>query len=154
MASANEIPPGGEGKIDVHVTSGRSSRKIRQIVRVITNDPKNPGIKLTVTASVQADLEAVPNLLLQFEGKQPATARLTLKNNTNAPVELSEITSSNKQVKVSVSSMTIPPNGEVVLNGELLSDLPVGVIEGWVEIKSNLKSNPVIRLQLWRSPQQ
>ena len=151
MASANEIPPGGEGKIDVHVSTGRSSRKIRQIVRVITNDPKNQEVRLTVTANVQAGLE-VPSLL-RFEGEEPATAQVTLKNNTNAPVELSAITSSNKQVKVSVSSMTIPANGEVVLIGELLSDFPAGVIEGWIEIKSNLKSNPVIRLQMWRSIQ-
>jgi hypothetical protein len=68
-------------------------------------------------------------------------------------VELSAITSSNKQIKVSVSAMTIPANGEIVLIGELLSDFPAGVIEGWVEIKSNLKSRPVIRLQLWRSIQ-
>jgi hypothetical protein len=150
LASANEIPPGGEGKINVHVSTGRSSRKIRQIVRVITNDPKNPEVRLTVTADVQADLEVFPRDLLQFEGKEPAKARVVLKNNTNAPVELSAITSSNKQIKVSVSSMTIPANGEIVLIGELLSDFPAGVIEGWVEIKSNLKSRSVIRLQLWR----
>ena len=72
MASANEIPPGGEGKIDVHVSTGRSSRKIRQIVRVITNDPKNQEVRLTVTADVQADLD-VPRVL-QFAGKEPAAA--------------------------------------------------------------------------------
>lgn len=153
MASANEIPPGGGGKLDIHVATGRSSQTIRQIVRVITNDPKNPEVRLTVTANIQADLDVFPKLLLQFEGEQPATARVTLKNNTNVPVELSAITSSNKQVKVSVSALTIPANGEVVLIGELLSDFPAGVIKGWVEIKSNLKSNPVIRLQLWRSIQ-
>ena len=147
MASANEIPPGGEGKINVHVSTGRSSRKIRQIVRVITNDPKNQEVRLTVTADVQADLD-VPRVL-QFAGKEPAPARATLKNNTNAPVELSAIISSNAPVKVSVSSMTIPANGEVVLTAELLPGVPAGVLDGWIEIKSNLKSMPNIRIRVW-----
>jgi hypothetical protein len=147
LASANEIPPGGEGKIDVHVSTGNSSRKIRQIVRVITNDPKIQEVRLTVTADVQADLD-VPRIL-QFAGKEPATVQATLKNNTNTPVELSAITSSNDLVKVSVSSMTIPANGEVVLSVELLPNFPAGVLDGWIEIKSNLKSMPNVRIRVW-----
>ena len=148
MASANEIPPGGEGKIDVHVSTGKSSRKIRQVVRAITNDPKNPEVRLTVTANVQADLEVTPNLL-RFDGKETGPARVTLKNTTNAPVQLSEISCSNEHVKVSVSSMTIPANGEVVLTGELLPDVPAGVLNGWVKMKSNLKSMPIVQIRVW-----
>lgn len=147
MASANEIPPGGEGKINVHVSTGSSSRKIHQIVRVITNDPKNQEVRLTVTADVQADLD-VPRVL-QFAGKEPAPAQATLKNNTNAPVELRAITSFNDLVKVSVSSMTIPANGEVVLTVELLPSFPAGALDGWIEIKSNLKSMPNVRIRVW-----
>jgi len=148
LASADEIPPGGEGKIDVHVSTGRSTRQIRQIVRVITNDPQNPKARLIVTVAVQADLEVVPNLL-KFDAEQPNAAQVTLKNTTNAPVQLSEIISSNEHVKVSISSMTIPANGEVVLIGELLPNVPVGILKGWIKMKSNLKSMPIVEIRVW-----
>jgi hypothetical protein len=147
LASANEIPAGGEGKITVTVQAGSRNQKIRQVVNVQTNDPEHPAIQLTVIANVLVDLEVIPNIL-RFADNQ-STAQVTLKNYSNVPVKLSEINSSNEYVKVSVSSMTIPATGEVVLTGEVLPEVPTGILQGWVKIKTDLKSMPILEIRIW-----
>jgi hypothetical protein len=147
LASANEIPPGGEGKITVTIKSGTRKQPIRQVVNVQSNDAEHPTIQLTVTANVLVDIEVVPaNLLF---GEKQTTAQVKLKNYTNVPIELSELNSTNADVKVSLSAQTIPADGEVVLTGELLPNVPTGVVEGWVKLKSNLKAMPVIEIRVW-----
>ena len=146
MVSANEIPAGGEGKITVTVQVGSRRRQIRQIVNVQTNAPEHPTTKLIVTGNVLVDLEVIPSLL-RLEVNQ--SSRIVLKNYLKVPVQLRNITSSNKYVKVSVSSMTIPANGEVILTGELLSDVPAGVVDSWIKIETNLKSIPIIQIRAW-----
>lgn len=115
-----------------------------------TNDPEHPITQLIVTANVVVDVEAIPSLF-RFAGEQ-FTAQVTLKNYTNTSVELSEIHSA-RYVKVSVSSMTIPAKDEIVVTAELLPDkIPEsfkGMIRGLIEIKSNLKSMPIIRIPVW-----
>jgi hypothetical protein len=147
LASANEIPAGGEGKITVTVKAGARKRKIRQVVTVRTNDPAQPETKLSVTANVLADLDVIPNLLKFIEGQ--STSQVILKNYLNVPVQLREITSSNAYVEVSVSSMTIPAQGEAILTAELLPDAPEGLLSGWVKIQSNLKTMPIFQIRLW-----
>lgn len=52
MASAKEIPPGGEGKIAVTFkTKGRHGKQTKGIT-VKTNDPDAPAVRLTVSADI------------------------------------------------------------------------------------------------------
>ena len=52
MASAKEIPPGGEGKIDVTFkTKGKQGKQTKKVT-VTTNDPDNPTVYLTVSAEI------------------------------------------------------------------------------------------------------
>lgn len=147
MASANEIPAGGEGKITVTVQAGSAKRQLRQVVNVQSNDPQHAASELIVTANVVVDLEAVPNLL-KFE-KEQTTAQTTLKNYSDAPVEVTTIISSNEYVKASLSAMTIPAKGEAVITAELLPGAPNGALNGAVEIQTNLKTMPTLQIPVW-----
>ena len=129
------------------IKSGTRKQPIRQVVNVQSNDAEHPTIQLTVTANVLVDIEVVPANLL-FTEKQ-TTAQVKLKNYTDVPIELGELNSTNTDVKVSLSALTIPANGEVVLTGELLPNVPAGLVEGWVKLKSNLKAMPVIEIRVW-----
>lgn len=58
-SSTREIPPGGEGKITVKVsTSGYGEKSIRKSVRIQTNDPEHPYLSVVITGFVDtfADL--------------------------------------------------------------------------------------------------
>jgi len=49
-----QIPPGGEGKITLKAdTTGYGGKKLEKIITVITNDPLNASISLTITGAVE-----------------------------------------------------------------------------------------------------
>ena len=148
MLSGDEIPPGGEGKIGVTVRSGYRRIQIRQAVKVRTNDPANGTITLLVTANVLVDLEAEPNLL-RFDPRQSDRASLVIKNYTSSPVQLSNVHSSSQYVDMSVSAMTVPPQGEVTVTGKLLENTPKGVLSGWLKIRTDLPSVPMLQIRIW-----
>lgn len=148
MLSGNEIPPGGEGKVQVTVRSGYRKQQLRQTVNVRTNVPQNGSITLLVTANVLVDLEAEPNLL-RFDPRQSDRAALVIKNYTDTPVQLSNVHSSSQYVDISVSAMTIPPKQEVTVTGKLLEDTPKGVLSGWLKIQTDLKTIPMLQIRIW-----
>jgi hypothetical protein len=151
LVSANEIPAGGEGRITVTVNSGSHSGPIRQTVRATTNIPGQEEVVLTITAQIVVDLEALPNLI-QFVDNQ-TTRQIMLKSHIDTPIEISKLVSPSDNVKLSVSAMTIPAQGEVTLTAELPPDLPVGVFSEWIEVHSNLQSQPVMQIRLWANIQ-
>ena len=148
MLSGNEIPPGGEGKIAVTVRSGYRRRQLYQKVNVQTNDPTNASIELIVNANVMVALEVIPNLL-RFERNQSDDASVKIKNYSDNLVQLSDIHSSNEYVNISVSSMTIPSKGEIIVTGKLLPDVPKGILSGWLKMRTDLKSFPMIQVRIW-----
>jgi hypothetical protein len=148
LVSANEIPPGGEGKITVKVKVGTRRGKFQQTVRVETNIPDQDVTLLNVSGNVLVDIEAVPGLL-RFEANQ-TTTQVVLKNYAATPVQIHEIQSPSEYVKVSVSATTIPAEGEIVVNAELLPGAPEElVISGWVKLLSNLKTMPEFQIGVW-----
>jgi hypothetical protein len=149
LLDGNEVPAGSEARIAVNVRTGTRKRRIRQVIQVQTNDPEQASFSLTVHANVLVDVEVLPNNLLRFNGEQARQASLTLKNYSKHPVQLSGIDSSAQHVKISLSSMTIPPDGEVQLNAELQPETPKGVLSGWLKIRTDLKSLPLIQIRIW-----
>ncbi len=62
MASAKEIPPGGEGKIDVTFKTGTGSGgKREKHITVTTNDPEKKTVSLTVSTEVIEAFGISPN---------------------------------------------------------------------------------------------
>lgn len=146
MLSGNEILPGGEGKIEITLRSGSRRQHLRQTIAVRTNDPVNGSITLLVTAKVLVDLEAEPNLL-RFDSQRSAS--LVLKNHTDHPIQLSEIHSSSPYVDLSVSALTIAPNGQVTVSGKVRDDAPKGVLSGWLRLRTDLKTTPWFQIRIW-----
>ena len=61
MASAKEIPPGGEGSINVSFkTKGRVGEQ-KKTIKVETNDPDNPILNLSIKANVTVNFAFEPN---------------------------------------------------------------------------------------------
>jgi hypothetical protein len=63
LASAKEIPPGGEGKIDVTVRTSTKGGKISKTITVTTNDPEHKETKLTLSTDVHVTLAVEPYLI-------------------------------------------------------------------------------------------
>lgn len=157
MLTGNEILAGGEGKVAVYLKSGNQRREIRQIVNVTTNDPdpEQAAFQLKLTAKVQADLEVLPKPVLRLGNQQDGatSSSVTLKNYSASPIQLRQVQSSNQFVTAAISSMTIPANGEVTVSAALLPDAPKGFISGWLTIRTDLPSFPLIEIRLWGEAQ-
>ena len=66
MASAKEIPPGGEGQIDVTFKTGKAIGPIAKSITVTSNDPVNPSLTLQVKADLEALFVAKPDRVHAF----------------------------------------------------------------------------------------
>ena len=149
MLDGNEVPAGGEARIAVKIRTGNRKRSIRQVVKVQTDDPEQASFSLTVRANVLVDVDVLPNNVLRFSREQAEHASLILKNYSQHPVRLSGIDSSVSHVNISLSSMTIPPQGEVQISGTLLPEMPKGTFSGWLKITTDLKTLPLIQIRIW-----
>jgi len=75
-----QLPPGGEGKITIKVdTHGYGGKKLTKHGTIITNDPKRPKIKLTITGNVEKFVTITPpRVQLMGPPGQPLTASLNI----------------------------------------------------------------------------
>ncbi len=153
LLTGNEIPPGGEGKVAVYIKTGNRNRKVRQVVKVQTNDPEKSAFSLTVQANVIVDLDVLPNNILRFDPKQSDMAAVTIKSYSEHLIQLTDVKSTNPYVEISLSSGTIEPLGEVIVTGRLLPDLPKKEISGWLTIQTDLKTVPTIQIRIWGNNQ-
>ncbi len=64
MVSAKEIPPGGEGKIEVTYKTGSRAGKKTQTVTVFSDDPKQKTVRIKITLDIHTLLAIKPNTLL------------------------------------------------------------------------------------------
>lgn len=63
----DQIPPGQEGRITVKVAKGGyGGQKIKEDVRIYTNDPHQPGLFLTMTGFVEKFAEIRPERVRLF----------------------------------------------------------------------------------------
>lgn len=129
------------------VNSGSTAGPIRQLVRMTTNVPRQENLALTISAQVVVNLQAIPYLIKFEEGEY--TKQIFLKSYTDTPIEISKLVSPSGKVNLSVSAMTIPAQGEVTLTAEVPPETQAGVISEWVEVHSNLQSQPVLPIRLW-----
>lgn len=57
MVSQADIPPGGEGKVEVKVSTTGRAGPLSKSVNVATDDPVEPNLSLTVNANLVVELE-------------------------------------------------------------------------------------------------
>ncbi len=148
LPDGNEVSAGGEARVAVNVRTGNRKRNIRQVIKVETNDPEQASFALTVRANVLVDVDVLPRSVLRFSREQAKSASVTLKNYSKNPVQLSGIDSSLPHVNISLSSMTIPPEGEVQVSATLVPDTPKGTLSGWLKITTDLKALPLIQIRI------
>jgi hypothetical protein len=148
LVSANEIPPGQEGQITVSVKVGASRRQVRQAVQVYTNIPEQERLLLTVTATVLVDVDVLQPSILRFDNRQ-TVPQVTIKNFTDTPIEILKLVAPNEYVTLAASANIIPAQGEMTVRAKLSPATPDGVLSKWVEVHTNLSSQPIVYIRLW-----
>lgn len=103
MASAQEIPPGGEGNIDVTFKTGSSrGGKLEKTITVTTNDPGQQTIRLKVSAEVKVVLDTNPSRLSfgQIKKGGEAVRYAALTGSDKDSVKITSVESNNQYLKV------------------------------------------------------
>ncbi len=76
LLSAEKIPPGGEGEIEVTFKSGRSSGKKKKYISVISNDPSKPVEKIYIMADIVVPVEIRPRQIYWVADKDESSEKL------------------------------------------------------------------------------
>jgi len=107
LASAEQIPPGGEGKIDVTFKIGTRAGKQQKTIIVATNDPAQKSVQLTVSADVKVVLNLEPTRVnfgsIQKKAK-PAPQYLSLTGSDAGKVKITSIKSENRSIKIETNN--------------------------------------------------
>lgn len=76
LLSTKNIPPGGEGEIEVTFKSGRSSGKKKKYISVISNDPSKPVEKIHIMADIVIPVEIRPRQIYWVAEKDAPSKKL------------------------------------------------------------------------------
>jgi hypothetical protein len=140
-----DIPPGGEGKIEVSFNSSHKKGQQTQAITVTSNDPVNPTPRIFITAFIEVEFD-FSSYQLDFgkvakEETVTKSAYLHIKDPQNT--KITDITTSSpfilaKQLK---PSGTVD-SGDIEVEVTLSPGLPPGRIYETVTAHSNLSSMP------------
>lgn len=90
----NELNPGEEASLDVTLRIAGYSGNVVKSIRIASNDPANPNKYLYLKANVFHPISITPTSYLAFSEMtvgQEATAKVTLKNNTNQDITITDV---------------------------------------------------------------
>ena len=156
------IPPGGEGKVRVVLDTETFRGAVTRDVTVITSDPANPSIALTVRAEVHPAVDADPGYFrfLHVQGAEAPTIVQTVWSADFPELEVHEARSPMPALQVSFRPATAAERSEDpsspgaragrqwVIRATLDSEAPSGPIEGDVVVRTNHPERPELRLPL------
>ncbi|MCP4604729.1 MAG: DUF1573 domain-containing protein [Proteobacteria bacterium] len=100
------MPPGGEGEIKAILrTKGRSGQTNKKIT-VVSNDPVNPQLKLSLEGEIVVDVEVKPRVLSfgQLRKGETASRDFTITVNDPDKIKITAVTADNEKYKVLLKS--------------------------------------------------
>ncbi len=101
----NDYAPGECGKIGVQYNADTSVGIRQRNLHVLSNDPNNPNVELTIKASITQKVTFEPERLeYKLKGANAGTAELTLKSVDKQFFKIAQINSTNDAVTVDFNS--------------------------------------------------
>lgn len=128
MASAEQIPPGGEGTIAVDLNTQGRAGALQKSITVLTDDPVNPEFKLTVNTQVEIAFSlSQPSLNFgQVKAGQPAIFYVSLIGTDRFKHQITAISSTHKIIDVELNQAGFENDLDKKLKITLRRDIPVG----------------------------
>jgi len=103
LASANVIPAGGHGRIDVVFQTAGYKGKVRREVYIESNDPQRPRVMLTLVGVVRRDIEATPPHIYFSAVRSDATASQSVRvaSATGKQFRMTQLTATSAHIRLS-----------------------------------------------------
>ena len=148
VVSATELPPGGEGKIEVKVSTRGRKGKLQKSVTVYSNDPTQPRFMLKVEGQVDVIAGFQPDRMdLKNVAKGSVTTRtVSIMARNPGQLKITEVTSSAPdKIKAELTDV----DGKPAVMVTLTAGDKAGRISARITAKTNLKSPKEIQLYVY-----
>lgn len=151
--SKSEITPGDTASLSVTLNVG-SSVDISKSIRISSNDAKNPTKHLYLKAKVFYPIEIKPQNYFTFHDMQigmKQESKLTLKNNTNESITLSEFVTNPPNLQLNIIGKKILKPGESFELVAIATPDKAGSFNCSVKFKTNNSEMKDVSLSGWGS---
>lgn len=152
-----DIPPGGEGEIEVTFSTGGKKGTQTKSISITSNDPNTPTAKVKVRALIEVEFDFESRSLdfgrVKLDEPVSKSTKLVIKDPTKA--SLTELSSSNPLVEVKQLASEVSESGETKVEIEitLLPGYPLGRMRETITAHSNLESKPKATIRISASVQ-
>jgi len=148
LLSARQIPPGGNGEIEVKVhTDGLSGRMSKSVV-VLCNDPRQPEVRLSVTAVVEPEFSLSERAI--FFGSVPrgqeASKEVTVTIPADKSLKLLSVESTDRNVAVRMEPVAGSGDKKMRIVASRKSDASEGYHFGIIVVRTSSTYNPEIKI--------
>jgi hypothetical protein len=151
-----KLAPGASGEVRARVDTADYAGPITKAVTVLSNDPANPRLVLTIRADVQADVSMAPTYarLLQVQSLEPAKAEVRLWCDDGTPLEVRGVRSPETWIQAAARRAegsevdATRPQPQWIVSVTLGADAPLGPLGSSVEIDTNHPRQPKVELPL------
>lgn len=149
LLSQREIPPGGEGFVEVSYHSGTIGGQRRKSVFVKSNDPQHASVKLDIMADVIVPVEVKPRMLYWVAERNEKSMRtIELLYNPDLKVDIQKIEISSPAFSASYRPEDKPDVKGYAIDIDYDGSLPIGNIQEKVVILTDNQKYPKIEVGL------
>jgi hypothetical protein len=151
LASAKEIPPGGEGKIEATLRTGARGGKTAKTITVTTNDPDQHTIQLKLAAEVQVALALEPYLINfgRFKKGETPVRYVSVIGDDKDSTKIISAEAKNKSLKVEINQKGFENNKDNRIKISVLPDMKVGQFRDVIAVITDHKANKNMNISVF-----
>jgi len=151
LASAKEIPPGGEGKIDATLRTGARGGKTTKTITVTTNDPDQRTTQLKLSAEVQVALALEPYLINfgRFKKGEAPVRYVSVIGDDKDSAKIISAEAKQKSLKVELNPKGFENNKHSRIKISVLPDMKVGQFRDVIAVTTDHKANKNMNISVF-----
>jgi hypothetical protein len=145
-----DIPPGGEGKIEVTFDSGGKKGQQKKSITVESDDPRSPRASLNVSALVEVEFgfEEYSLDMGKIRKGQPFSKMATLLAKHPSIIKTIKFTSSSPYITARQSNTPATEKGRLNVEVSGTSDMPIGRFRATITARAGNRSESEATLQI------
>jgi hypothetical protein len=151
LLSQKEVSPGKSGEVKIRFNSSGMRGPVIKWIYIYSNDPVTPKARLQINGVVKPELDVNPSRLRLVDMKpgEKRDAYITLTNNSDQPVFLSDLTTTPAALSASLSETKLAPAGSARIKVRL--EIPSGKTHqnGYIKIKTSSPRTPKLRIPVF-----
>jgi hypothetical protein len=139
------VQPGQTGGVPITFYSGSFSGEVRKSITVLSNDPENPNITLSIKAEIWSPIEIIPrSLVFQYDaGSESGEEKeIQILNNRDEPLKLSPPEWEQRAFNVTLAETV--PGKEFTLKIATVAPFGTGTISAPITLKTSVPEQPRI----------